>query len=235
MAKTSTRGGPGKSRPVIYYAPKCCIACGEEFVPTSGRQVACTHPACKRVATNLRRKQRRAAAAGRPSEKPCEWPSCEVWFPVSWTGVLPKFCPEHYRRSIASRQQRATEEWRNRTLDIPCRYPECVRLQHPSAQGWCHYHYPILSVHDLGADEWWAFFDKQEGLCPICCESLLDGRKIVVDHDHEAAPSNRHKKEHARGLLHAAPCNSVIVGGIETAMRNGWLENAFRYISTQES
>jgi hypothetical protein len=150
--------------------------------------------------------------------------------PVSWTGVLPKYCPPHYQQSIAPKAQAANSEWRLKTIDIQCSHPICENLQHPSAHGWCHYHYTIWTVHNLDAEGWWTFYNDQNGRCPICGATLLNGTIIAIDHDHVAQPKARHKKEHARGLLHAAPCNGLILGGIETAIANGWFENALRYI-----
>jgi hypothetical protein len=178
-----------------------------------------------------RKIQARRDRVQRPTEKACEWDECPVVFPLASTGVRPKYCPEHRKMDVAPRAQAATIKWRQQTLSVECEHPICGNLQHPSGQGWCYFHYPILSVHGLNAKGWWRFYNEQNGICPVCLLPLLDGRTIAVDHDHVTSGSNtRHDVEHVRGLLHAAPCNGVIVGGIETAIRNGWLDNVWRYI-----
>jgi hypothetical protein len=218
----------------ILYAPKVCQHCQAEYVPTSGRQLFCERSDCKRECQRQRLERKRLlyqARVQRPTQKTCEWAGCSESFPVKSTGLIPTLCPTHRRVKIAPQAQAATAAWRARTLDQPCRFPGCENLQHPSARGWCHYHYPILSMHGVGADEWWGFYEQQGGRCPVCQGALSDGRVIAVDHDHTSAPQTRHDLEHVRGLLHAAPCNSVIVGGLETAIRNGWLPNVLRYIA----
>ncbi len=217
----------------VVYSPKECLFCGEEYVPTSGRQKACPSEPCQKALEKeyrSRQGDRYREANPRPTETQCEWDGCDEIFPVSWTGVIPRFCPEHRKAHVAPRAQAAVAKWRQKTIGVPCRYRECKNLQHPSGRGWCHYHYPILSMHGLSADGWWRFYDEQNGLCPICSTPLFDGRVVAVDHDHSEAPTARHDVEHVRGLLHASPCNGMIVGGIETAIRNNWLDNVFRYI-----
>lgn len=190
-------------------------------------------PTCRDALERLRLDRKIAAYAKnnpRITEKLCEWDGCPIIFPIASTGVIPPYCPQHKRTNVAPKARAATAAWRLKTIEAQCQYWNCQNLQHPSAQGWCHFHYPILSMHGLSSDHWWKIFDAQDGLCPICLQTLKDGRPIAVDHDHALAPTSRHDREHVRGLLHMAPCNSIVVGGIETAIANGWLERAMAFI-----
>jgi len=217
----------------VIYSPKICTVCGDSYIPTSGRQIACTKQTCQDALTVIRAERRAIRYAEqnpRITEKQCEWNACPVIFAVASTGVIPQHCDEHRKERNAPGARAAMVKWREQTLDTQCRYWNCERLQHPSAQGWCYFHYPILSMHNLSADAWWEFHDAQNGLCPICLESLFDGRVIAIDHDHALTPGPRHDAEHTRGLLHANPCNNVVLGGIETAIANGWLERALVFI-----
>lgn len=217
----------------VVYTPKECEVCDNEYVPTSGRQLVCDAEPCRAELARRRVERKcdfRRERTGRPTEKSCEWDGCEVVFPLSATGKLPQYCPDHRKESAAPRAKEAMAKWRQKTIDVECRYQGCENLQHPSAQGWCYFHYPILSMHGLSADEWWGFYERQGGVCPICLEQLFDGRTIAVDHDHTLAPGPRHDLEHVRGLLHANPCNNVVLGGIETAIANGWFERSLRFI-----
>lgn len=217
----------------IIYAPKVCEVCEYEYVPTSGRQLVCESTACRNELERrrvVRKLEVRRERVGRPLEKQCEWAECTEIFALSPTGVRPKYCVSHRKEIVAPKAQAATKKWRLQTIDVACRYQDCANLQHPAGRGWCYFHYPILSMHGLDADGWWVFYENQDGVCPVCSMPLFDGRTIAVDHDHSTAPSSRHDVEHVRGLLHAVPCNSAVLGGIETAIRNGWFLNALLYI-----
>lgn len=218
----------------VVYRLKVCEICGDEYVPTSGRQRACSKESCRQSLAksfNSRRVDVYAEKHPRITEKQCEWPAgCETIFSVASTGVIPDHCNEHKKARRSPGAKAATEKWRLQTINIECRFWNCRNLQHPSGCGWCFFHYPILSMHGLTADDWWEFYEFQNGVCVICQGPLCDGRIIAVDHDHDLAPSARHDKEHVRGLLHAAPCNSIVVGGIETAIANGWYERVLTYI-----
>ena len=215
------------------YTPKTCEVCGDEYTPTSGRQRSCTKSGCRTQMERERidrKNDARRTRVQRPVDKLCEWDGCETVFAIAYTGVIPQHCFKHRKEFIAPRQRSATVKWRLQTIDAQCQYPNCNNLQHPGGQGWCYFHYPILSMHGLGALGWWAYYNAQNGLCPICLEPLLDGRTIAIDHDHKLAPGPRHDVEHVRGLLHSAPCNGVVLGGIETAIANGWFERALNFI-----
>ena len=216
------------------YTSKVCEHCGEEYTPTSGRQRVCQKSECQtwKARNYPSRKNGHYVKRGvRPVRKKCEWPDCQELFDVAATGVIPKFCAEHQREFDNDYSRVARREWEGRTLDVECRYPDCTRLQHRKGQGWCYKHYTILSVHGVNADKWWEMFEDQDGLCPVCRLPLFDGRVVVVDHDHAGTDGPRHTVEHVRGLLHDAPCNGMILGGIETAIVNGWFDNALRYIN----
>ena len=215
------------------YVPKTCIHCHDEYVPTSGRQIACHKDECRLWITRnhpSRKNGRYVKRGERPTRKRCEWSDCPVVFVVALTGLVPRYCEEHMREAVKPGAIASRQQWSKRTLNEVCRFNECGDLQHPSGRGWCHKHYPIWSVHGVTADKWWSMYTDQGGVCAICDEPLF-GRIIVVDHDHTSAPPGpRHGVEHVRGLLHSAPCNGLILGGIETAIRNGWMQNVLRYI-----
>lgn len=222
------------------FMAKTCVHCQEEYTPTSGRQQVCQKAECrawKKRNYPSRKNGRYVKSGERPVRKKCDWLDCPEVFDVGATGLVPPHCEIHTREVSNAYSIESRKNWSRRTLDIPCRYPDCEFLQHPKASGWCHKHYPIWSVHGVNADKWWAMFDEQDGICPICEAPLFDGRVVVVDHDHTNTVGPRHTVEHVRGLLHSAPCNGMILGGIETAIANGWFENAMRYIKVpwQES
>lgn len=61
-----------------------------------------------------------------------------------------------------------------------------------------------------GYDEWW---DRQQGLCALCNQKLVDDNTTHLDHDHVTGRK--------RGLVHAY-CN-LMIGGIENAVAlAGW-------------
>jgi len=231
--RTRTKLGPA------LYVSRTCVHCGNEYTPTSGRQQVCGSDECHawKMRNYPSRKNGRYVKRGvRPIKKRCEWLDCPVVFAVGPTGLVPRYCDEHIQESVKPAAIAARKQWSRRTLPVPCRFRDCDQLQHPSARGWCHKHYPIWSVHGVDAEKWWEMFEAQQGLCPICHMELFDGgRTIVVDHDHKTAPQTRHTVEHVRGLLHAAPCNGMILGGIETAIANGWWWNVVDYLKTDLS
>lgn len=217
----------------VVYNPKQCEVCGDDYVPTSGRQRCCTKSGCRNQLERVRLARKtdaRRNRVDRPTEKQCEWEDCPTVFILATTGVIPQHCPKHRKERKAPGARAAITKWRLQTINVQCLYRNCTNPQHPSGQGWCFFHYPILSMHGLSAEGWWAYYEDQKGLCPVCLEVLFDGRTIVIDHDHKLAPSPRHDVEHVRGLLHAQPCNSIVVGGIETAIANGWFTRTLTFI-----
>lgn len=223
MSRTM-RGGP-------VYAEKACQYCGKAFTPTSGRQHTCTAPECRRQ-QRQRLQQRQRNLYGeknpRPAEKQCEWDGCETVFVVPWTGSVPAWCEKHRREHSLPKMRANRVRWTQRTLNESCRMIDCENPQHPASHGWCFKHYPIWDVHGVSADFWWEMFDKQGGVCPICKEALTNETIIAIDHD-PLAP-RRHTVAHVRGLLHATPCNNVILGGIEIALQQGLMQNVLEYI-----
>ncbi len=215
------------------YEPKECAHCGESYIPTSGRQQVCQKDECRnwKARNYPSRKNGRYVKRGvRPERKKCEWPDCDIIFDVAAMGLVPKTCAEHTREAANATSIVKRSAWSLKTIDAVCGFRFCENLQHPIGRGWCYRHYPIWSVHGVTAEKWWHLFADQNGVCPVCAQDLFDGRVIVVDHDHALAVGPRHTVDHVRGLLHDAPCNGMILGGIETAIENGWFENALDYI-----
>lgn len=60
-----------------------------------------------------------------------------------------------------------------------------------------------LTVYGITADEYWAIYEHQGGVCYICRRATGARKKLAVDHDHGTG--------FVRGLL-CLPCNRNVLG-----------------------
>lgn len=160
----------------------------------------------------------------RDTIRQCEWEcGCSVEFEISKTGTASRYCPAH--RKEMKRLQRLGS-----VLTTLCSFSNCRKQEATSAHGWCPSHNHIWARFKLTGVAWAELFETQGGVCPVCKNSLLNGQKIHIDHDHGCCPGHSVSCGMCvRGILHER-CNMNTVGQIEAALMGGTLCNALGYI-----
>jgi len=93
------------------------------------------------------------------------------------------------REKVNAYQHNNLERFRERRREWDKNHPEVKRA------------YWITHNYNITIDEWNGLYERQKGLCAICSEVLIIGRKTVVDHCHD---TNK-----VRGIL-CRKCNTGI-------------------------
>lgn len=81
--------------------------------------------------------------------------------------------------------------------------PRCATCMRPfkKAQKEAAWARGILKRYGLTAEDYWALYEAQGGVCYICQRATGKVRRLAVDHDHATG--------YVRGLL-CKPCNSML-------------------------
>lgn len=67
----------------------------------------------------------------------------------------------------------------------------------------------VLRRYHLNVEEYMKIFNSQKGVCKICKQQELDGKRLSVDHDHKCCPGVGSCGMCIRGLL-CARCNKTL-------------------------
>lgn len=121
--------------------------------------------------------------------------------------------PEGHRAKSRAFAAQNPEKVRASINNAIARKPEKYRKM---AQYNARYH--LLRQYGLTWEEFEAMFERQNGLCPICTESLKRGSSTHIDHDHDSGA--------IRGLL-CSRCNQAI-GLLRESTDN--MERAIAYL-----